>query len=181
MTPTPYIYALLNGYISCEDFVNWAFESFEENTSDKFDSDLTAEIKNCNCEDNADIARLKMLLTKRFEKELSNADPSCLTECNDLPLKLMLIYSSAASKLCIDFHNVSNADELHKRLKYAFHLPHWYGENLNAFADLAALSGYKIIVLFNFTSLKNKLPDIAEQLLKIFDDEKDFDSIIITT
>lgn len=121
------------------------------------------------------------MLAMRFESKLRNATPNCLTECTDLPLKLMLIYSSATNKLCVDFNDINSASKLHKYLRYAFHLPYWYGENMDAFADILDLSDYKIIALFNFTALKHKLPDTAEQLLRVIDVNKNNDCVIICT
>ena len=167
MKAISYIYAVLNDYISCDDFVNWTFEAIEEGQIDAFDSDMIVKIQNCNCENKGDIDNLKKMLAMRFESKLRNATPNCLTECTDLPLKLMLIYSSAANKLCVDFNDISSASKLHKYLRYAFHL--------------LDLSDYKIIALFNFTALKHKLPDTAEQLLRVIDINKDNDCVIICT
>lgn len=52
---------------------------------------------------------------------------------------------------------------------------------MDAFADILDLSDYKIIVLFNFTALKHKLPDTAEQLLRVIDINKNNDCVIICT
>lgn len=181
MKAISYIYAVLNDYISCDDFVNWTFEAIEEGQIDAFDSDMIVKIQNCNCENKGDIDNLKKMLAMRFESKLRNATPNCLTECTDLPLKLMLIYSSAANKLCVDFNDINTASKFHKYLRYAFHLPYWYGENMDAFADILDLSDYKIIALFNFTALKHKLPDTAEQLLRVIDINKNNDCVIICT
>ena len=93
MKAISYIYAVLNDYISCDDFVNWTFEAIEEGQIDAFDSDMIVKIQNCNCENKGDIDNLKKMLAMRFESKLRNATLNCLTECTDLPLKLMLIYS----------------------------------------------------------------------------------------
>lgn len=174
----PYIYAMLNDYISCEDFVNW---TLKEDKANEFNSDLISKIQDYNCESSMETDHLKKLIAKRFESKLHNANLGCLTECTDLSLKLMLIYSNTANKLCVDFSNINTEAELHKCLRYAFHLPYWYGENMDAFADILDLSDYKIVVLLNFTSLKHKLPDTAEQLLSIIDINKNNDCVIICT
>lgn len=49
MKAISYIYAVLNDYISCDDFVNWTFEAIEEGQIDAFDSDMIVKIQNCNC------------------------------------------------------------------------------------------------------------------------------------
>ena len=108
MKAISYIYAVLNDYISCDDFVNWTFEAIEEGQIDAFDSDMIVKIQNCNCENKGDIDNLKKMLAMRFESKLRNATLNCLTECTDLPLKLMLIYSSAANKLCVDFNDINS-------------------------------------------------------------------------
>ena len=55
MKAISYIYAVLNDYISCDDFVNWTFEAIEEGQIDAFDSDMIVKIQNCNCENKGDI------------------------------------------------------------------------------------------------------------------------------
>lgn len=178
MNIIPYIYALLNGHISCEDFVNW---TFTDNIANEFDSDILDKIQSCDCENSNDTAELKKLLAKHYGKPLCNVTASCLSECSDNTLKMMLIYSGTAKKLCVDFSNISTAAELHKCLRYAFHLPYWYGENFDAFADILDMSEYKIIVLFNFTALENELPHAAAQLMNIIDKSKNSDSVVIFT
>lgn len=45
MKAISYIYAVLNDYISCDDFVNWTFEAIEEGQIDAFDSDMIVKIQ----------------------------------------------------------------------------------------------------------------------------------------
>ena len=73
MKAISYIYAVLNDYISCDDFVNWTFEAIEEGQIDAFDSDMIVKIQNCNCENKGDIDNLKKMLAMRFESKLRNA------------------------------------------------------------------------------------------------------------
>jgi len=179
MNIIPYIYAVLNNYISYEDFINWAYE--ENIITELGNHEIIDAICHCNYESIDDIDKLHKRLNDYFRDYICNAKPSCLMECTDYKLKMMLIYSNTVNKLLIDFNDINTPNELHKCLKYVFHLPYWYGENWSVFSDLLDLSDYRVIVLFNFEVMKNKMLDASEQFLKIINTEKNSDCIIILT
>ena len=69
MKAISYIYAVLNDYISCDDFVNWTFEAIEEGQIDAFDSDMIVKIQNCNCENKGQLSEKMEGREKSFSSE----------------------------------------------------------------------------------------------------------------
>ena len=90
---------------------------------------------------------------------------------------------------CVDFSNTQDFDTLHEKLKQGFHLPSYYGENLDALWDCLTdliLSGEGKLTVLHFENVERLDSDYAQKLYGVFVDLKHYgnntyyDKIIIT-
>ena len=76
-----------------------------------------------------------------------------------------------------DFGNTHDFDLLHKELKQGFHLPFYYGENLDALWDCLTdliLSGEGRLTVLHFENIESLDSDYGKKLYELFIDLKHY-------
>lgn len=81
----------------------------------------------------------------------------------------------------LDFGEVKTLLELHQYLKEVFHLPDYYGNNMDALWDCLSCcyDAYTTIELRNIDILRRRLESSAKTMLELFQDLHDEDGVII--
>lgn len=74
--------------------------------------------------------------------------------------------------ITLDFSGVDSLWSLHEYLKEAFHLPDYYGRNMDALWDClhCAFDGPTAVILRNVSGLPKELEKTAKAMLRLFHD-----------
>ena len=78
----------------------------------------------------------------------------------------------------IDLIGTHDYDTLHQKLKQGFHLPYYYGGNLDALWDCLTdlvLSGEVKLTILHFEAVERLDHDYAQKLYEVFADLKHYD------
>ena len=78
----------------------------------------------------------------------------------------------------IDLIGTHDYDTLHQKLKQSFHLPYYYGGNLDALWDCLTdlvLSGEVKLTILHFEAVERLDHDYAQKLYEVFADLKHYD------